>query len=558
MPNTMIHELTRLQRRELERFAARVGRLGPNVAVVDTNGQIVVLHNAGRFTSDMEAVIDAGRAVCRAFRERADARDEDRVWRFGDCPVLLAIPLSLSTTEPQRVGLAGALVVDCGDEAPSMDAAATRWAYLGEMMQLATQQLRNAVRHDEQMDKMGTELAQVYEELVLLHKINTNMKVTESDGTFLQLACDSLTDIVPVEGIAIVLERAVDGEKRFMVAAGSGLIDLPPRMTALLHGRLADEIHRGQEALLDSDVDSACRYDWPASVRNLIAVPLCAKGSPNSSNTGRVQNAVTIIGYMVAVNRIDKPDFDSTDMKLFASVASGCAVFIENGRLFNDLKELFVGSLKALTSSIDAKDQYTRGHSERVAIISQWLAERVAERQPLDDEQVHRIYLAGLLHDIGKIGVDENVLRKNGTLTSDERECIQRHPSIGAGILGGIKQMCDIVPGVLHHHERVDGTGYPEGLLGDEVSLTAKIVGLADAFDAMTSKRVYRDALTVDQALKEIRKGLGTQFDEEVGTVFLESDIHHLWDRIQGNGPWVYHRGRCADYGTVAVGTLLR
>ncbi len=558
MPNITTHGLTCLQRRDLERFGARIGHFGAHFAVVDAEGQILLRHDAGRFAGDTEAVVEAGRAVCEAVRDRAETDDEGRIWRFCDGHALLAAALCLPCNGPGCVRLAGAMVVDLGAEAPSADADAMRVAYLSEMMRLAAQGLRDAVRNDEQMEKMGLELAQVYEELVLLHKINTHMKVTESDGTFLQLACDSLTDIVPVEGIAIVLERMVEGERRFMVAAGSGLIDLSPHMTAVLHSRLAEEIRRGQEALLDSEVDTAFRFEWPQSVRNIIAVPLCAKGPQEARGAGRVQNAVAIIGYMVAINRIDKPDFDSTDMKLFASVASGCAVFIENGRLFNDLKELFVGSLKALTNSIDAKDQYTRGHSERVAIISQWLAERVAERERLDSEQIHRIYLAGLLHDIGKIGVDENVLRKNGKLTPEERECIQRHPSVGAGILRGIKQMQDIVPGVLHHHERVDGKGYPEGLTGGEMSLTAKIVGLADSFDAMTSKRVYRDAMTVDQALDEIRKGLGTQFDEKVGTIFLESDIYHLWDRIQGNGPSAYGGRHLADYGTTAVGTLLR
>jgi HD-GYP domain-containing protein (c-di-GMP phosphodiesterase class II) len=558
MPNTMTHGLTCLQRRDLDRFGSRIGRFGVNFTVVDTEGQIVLRHNAGRFDSDPQAVVDAGCAVCRAVCERAETRDTDRVWRFCDGHVLLAAPLCLPCNDPGCVRLAGVMVVDLGEETPPAGRDALDATCLSELIRLEAQNVHDAVQNDEQMEKMGVELAQVYEELVLLHKINTNMKVTESDGTFLQLACDSLTDIVPVEGIAIVLERTVEGERRFMVAAGSGLIDLPPRMTALLHSRLTEEIHRGQEALLDSEVDSAFRYDWPASIRNIIAVPLCAKGPQKARPTGRSHNAVTIMGYMVAVNRIEKPDFDSTDMKLFASVASGCAVFIENGRLFNDLKELFVGSLRALTNSIDAKDQYTRGHSERVAIISQWLAERVGEREPLDHEQIHRIYLAGLLHDIGKIGVDENVLRKNGRLTSEERERIQRHPSIGAGILRGIKQMCDIVPGVLHHHERVDGRGYPEGLVGDEIPLTAKIVGLADSFDAMTSRRVYRDAMTVDQALDEIRKGLGTQFDARVGTIFLESDIYHLWDLIQGNSSSIYSGGHFADYGTAAVGTLLR
>ena len=569
MPNTTTPGLTCQQRRDLERFGERIGRFGVNFAVVDPSGGIVVLHNAGQFDSDTEAIVEAARAVSQALGSHTAESCEGRVWQFCDAGTLLAVPLCLPRVATAEHRLAGVIVADQGPEAcverPSDPAQEGRTgdssisaACLGEMLRLAAQNLQMSARSDEQMEKMGTELAQVYEELVLLHKISTHMKLTESDSTFLQLACDSLTDIVLVEGIAVVLERIVEGEKRFMVAAGSGLIDLDARMTALLHSRLAEEIRRGQEALLDSDVDTPFRYEWPASIRNVIAVPLCAKEPQHSRRAARDENAVTIIGYMVAVNRIDKPDFDSTDMKLFGSVASGCAVFIENGRLFNDLKELFLGSLKALTDSIDAKDQYTRGHSERVAIISRWLAERVAEREPLDDEQIHRIYLAGLLHDIGKIGVDENVLRKNGRLTPEEREIIQRHPSIGAGILRGIKQMRDIVPGVLQHHERVDGKGYPDGLVGDQISLMAKILGLADSFDAMTSKRVYRDAMTVDCALEEIRKGLGTQFDEKIGTIFLESDIYHLWDLIQGNSPSTYDGGHVCEYGTTAIGTLLR
>jgi len=569
MPNRTTQGLTCLQRRDLERFGERIGQFGVNVSVVDPDGRIVVLRHGGQFDSDSEAVVEAARAVSQAMARHTAESCEGRVWEFCDRRKLLAVPLCLSCAATADHILAGVIVADqgpqtsCerrGDGAPEGRTGDSFLfsACLREMLQLAAQNFQVSARSDGQMEKMGTELAQVYEELVLLHKISTHMKVTESDSTFLQLACDSLTDIVLVEGIAVVLERIVDGEKRFMVAAGSGLIDLDARTTAVLHSRLTEEIGRGQEALLDSDIDTPLRYEWPASIRNIIAVPLCAKEPQHSRRTVRASNAVAIIGYMVAVNRIDKPDFDSTDMKLFGSVASGCAVFIENGRLFNDLKELFLGSLKALTDSIDAKDQYTRGHSERVAIISRWLAERVAEQEPLDEEQIHRIYLAGLLHDIGKIGVDENVLRKNGKLTPEEREIIQRHPSIGAGILRGIKQMRDIVPGVLQHHERVDGKGYPDGLVGDQISLTAKILGLADSFDAMTSKRVYRDAMTLDRALEEIQKGLGTQFDEKIGRIFLESDIYHLWDMIQENGPAMYGVGHFADYGTTAIGTLLR
>jgi HD-GYP domain-containing protein (c-di-GMP phosphodiesterase class II) len=426
------------------------------------------------------------------------------------------------------------------------------------MLALLAEKFQAVAKAEEQIEMVSTELAQVYEELVLLHKLSTNMKVTEPDANFLQMACDNLTNIVSVEGIAILLEKTINDEKQLVLAAGSGLIDIDERITAILHIRLGEEISSGKEALLDSEVDSPFRYDWSGSIKNIIAVPLFGKEKAESHFAESAQNVNYIIGLIVAVNRIDRPDFDSTDAKLFNSVANGCAVFIENGRLFKDLKELFIGSLKALTSSIDAKDPYTRGHSERVAFISRWIAERLAEEELLQKEEMHRIYLAGLLHDIGKIGIDESVLRKKGKLTREEINHIRAHPSIGAGILSGIKQMRDIVPGVLSHHERIDGKGYPNGLTGPKIPLIGKIVGLADSFDAMTSKRTYRGAMTVEQTLAEIEKETGTQFDEEIGRVFINSDVYQLWDIIQGGFTDIYGTGNFSEYGTVAVGTLIR
>jgi HD-GYP domain-containing protein (c-di-GMP phosphodiesterase class II) len=566
LPNATTVELSASQRRELERLGERLARLGVNFAVVTPDGQIGVLSQGGTFASDPQQLVAAGREACLRAAECEPDGGAIPIWQFADAHLFLVSPLLLPPTVMGSRDAAGAVVMDLGEPsgaAAGATACGTRRPepqieYLTEILRLVAQNVQTVLRTEEQIETVGVELARVYEELVLLHKISMNMRVTEADANFLQLACDSLTDIVLVEGIAVLLERTVEGVKRLVVAAGSGLIDIDDRMAALLYSRLGDEVSRGREALLDSEVDSPFRYDWPDTVRNLIAVPLCAKDKVEAGGAQRTTNGIAIIGVMVAVNRVDKPDFDSTDVQLFTSVASGCAVFIENGKLFNDLKELFAGSLKALTNSIDAKDQYTRGHSERVALISRWIAERYAENEGLEDEQIHKVYLAGLLHDIGKIGIDENVLRKNGKLTPEERECIQRHPSIGAGILRGIKQMRDIVPGVLCHHERVDGRGYPDGLRGDEIPLTGKIVGLADSFDAMTSRRTYREAMSVEHALHEIRNGLGTQFDEKIGALFLASDIYHLWDMIQENGLESCDAAHFADYGTAAVGTLLR
>ena len=129
---------------------------------------------------------------------------------------------------------------------------------------------------------------------------------------------------------------------------------------------------------------------------------------------------------------------------------------------------------------------------------------------------------------------------------------------IGAAILREIKQMRDIVPGVLCHHERIDGKGYPNALSGEQVPLTGRIVGLADSFDAMTSKRTYRDAMSVDMALDQIEKGLGAQFDERIGRIFLNSDIDQLWNIIRDGFSEIYGGTKTREYGTAAVGTLIR
>lgn len=554
MPNIAAPALDASQRRDLEKFGERLARFGVNFAVVSTEGSLVVRVSGGRFESDGDRLLEAGRDILARAAQQQYEGAEIPVWQLVEASVLIGVPLLRPPVASGYRDPAGVALLDLGDPF----SAGAHVEHFQEMLRLSARNFQTSIRTEEQIETVGVELARVYEELVLLHRISMNMRVTESDTNFLQLACDSLTDIVLVEGIAVLLERATDGDPRPVVAAGSGLIDIDESMAAALYGRLSDELSRGREALLDSEVDSPFRYAWPASVRNIIAVPLCAKDKGESNTVRRGKGTASIIGVMVAVNRVDKPDFDSTDIKLFTSVASGCAVFVENGRLFNDLKELFVGSLKALTNSIDAKDQYTRGHSERVALISRWLAERIAEREPLDEDQIHKIYLAGLLHDIGKIGIDESVLRKNGKLTPEERACICRHPSIGASILRGIKQMREIVPGVLCHHERFDGHGYPDGLAGDGIPLTGKIVGLADSFDAMTSRRTYRDALSVGHALDEIRKGLGTQFDPKIGAIFLESDIDRLWEIIQEDSRESYDTGHFADYGVEAIGTLLR
>jgi HD-GYP domain-containing protein (c-di-GMP phosphodiesterase class II) len=570
--STAVNNLSPSQLIELKKFGGRINKFGLNFAVCDCSGELVLLCEGGKFQSDKQYLVEVSRSTLGELNKNHEVQQNAadlqsngngygnpcvKVFQFDQGNQVLAVVLR------QKIETIGVALVDLGDSSSRVTDAMQQdpdqvGAIFIEMLELLAENFQITYKAEQQIEKISTELAQTYEELVLLHNLSTNMKVTEKDTSFLQMACDSLTDIVYIEGIAILLEKNIEGEKKLVIAAGSGLIDIDSRMAAILHSRLIGEINSGKDALLDSAVYSPFKYDWPSNIRNIIAAPLFGKEKRDSHLVQETQAGDYVIGLMVAINRIDKPDFDSTDVKLFNSVAGGCAVFVENGELFTDLKELFIGSLKALTSSIDAKDTYTHGHSERVAFISRWIADRLAEVEPLEQEQIHRIYLSGLLHDIGKIGINESILRKKGTLTEEEWEHIKRHPSIGASILGAIKQMRDIVPGVLYHHERIDGKGYPKGLTGEHIPLAGKIVGLADSFDGMTSKRVYRDAKTVEEAIEEIERELGTQFDEKIGRLFLNSDVYKLWEIIQGGFSESYGNINFSEYGTAAVGVLIR
>lgn len=179
---------------------------------------------------------------------------------------------------------------------------------------------------------------------------------------------------------------------------------------------------------------------------------------------------------------------------------------------FVELRDLFFGTVSALSQAIDAKDGYTRGHADRVSRI----AGSIARELGLSEADIEQIELAGMLHDIGKIGVEDRILLKPARLDLGEQEAMQRHPIYGASILEPSKQLRPLVPIVLHHHEHFDGSGYPEGLIGEEIPIGSRILLVADAYEAMTSDRIYRKAIGHERALQQLNKYKGVQFDPKV------------------------------------------
>ncbi len=183
-----------------------------------------------------------------------------------------------------------------------------------------------------------------------------------------------------------------------------------------------------------------------------------------------------------------------------------------------DLERAYLESIEALRFTVEAKDRYTKGHSDRVSEYSVLIGKEIG----LPNEELKKLRIGGLFHDIGKIGVPDSILLKTEKLTDEEYSEIKNHPSIGKHILSSASIFADIVPIVYHHHEKYDGTGYPGKLKGEDIPLLARITAIADTFDAMTSKRSYREALSLDVAKEEIKRCSGTQFDPKLVEAFLK------------------------------------
>lgn len=188
-------------------------------------------------------------------------------------------------------------------------------------------------------------------------------------------------------------------------------------------------------------------------------------------------------------------------------------------QVYTDLKAAYEGTVRSLVAAIEAKDAYTRGHSERVA----GYAEMIARELRMSDEQIDKLRIAALLHDLGKLGIQRRILSKTGRLTEDEFSLMQEHPELATAILRDVTFLEDIIPAIYHHHEHYDGSGYARNLKGEQIPLTARILAVADAYDAMISARPYRDALTPEMAATELVSCSGSQFDRKAVDALLSA-----------------------------------
>jgi len=400
-------------------------------------------------------------------------------------------------------GISEQVFIDAIGPKPSTDA-------IRELASMLAWVPRSIRQNQEQLDTLaeefGTHLAASYEQISSMYRLVRSLNSVDDPPRIVSLACAQLMQTLGFEWFAACfskreeVSRALSGQ--FLPVGELPVVESV--IAEYANDLVAQHVSDRWTVVLDP-----AHEEFAARVGSEVLVELIAHDGVS-------------IGALLAGGRTGHDaDITSSDMQLVDAAADYLGVFHQNVCRFDEQRELFFGTLSALSGSIDAKDPYTRGHSDRVARLSYELA--VAVR--LSEEEAETIRISGQLHDVGKIGVPESILLKPGKLTDAEFELLKRHPVIGYEILHDIRLLKPMLPGVLHHHERWDGNGYPERIAGTDIPLMARILGLADSFDAMSSDRAYRAARSRGEVLAEIERCSGSQFDPDLARVFLELDL---------------------------------
>ncbi len=355
-----------------------------------------------------------------------------------------------------------------------------------------------------------------YEELTLIYKLSEQLQNRKQFSELFQECADDLRELIYFDSLFLFVKSS---SKANSITLTAGNIQLTDEIIKSVGTYLLNH-HQHQHKLEPILLTDLSAHPDLVSIFKTIAINLLSW--PITINNKKV-------GTLAILKRSAGEEFDSADTKMIATIARHISWFLENRMLINNLEELLMGLLSSLVNAIDAKDPYTRGHSQRVALI----AMKIAQTLKFSQDECDRIYLAGLLHDIGKIGINDSILGKPGKLTNEEFKTMQSHTLVGAKIISALKQFKPVIPGVLYHHERYDGKGYPEGLSGKQIPIMGMIVGLADCFDAITSDRTYHKAMSFQQALHEIRNNAKGSFDPEIIAGLIDYNIERLQEELK-------------------------
>ena len=326
--------------------------------------------------------------------------------------------------------------------------------------------------------------------------VDDEMGIIDSLSVFLKRSGYTLTGVTnPVEAIELVKKEHFD------------LMILDFIMTPFHGDQVVEEIRKFNKELyillLTGHKDLAPPLE---TIRRLDIQGYCEKGDKFDQLLLLIESGIKSIAQMKEIKKINNELSDT----------------------YEKLEKAYLESIQTLRYTVEAKDSYTRGHSDRVSAYSVLIGQKLG----LSDQDLKTLELGSLFHDVGKIGVPDSILQKTERLTDDEYSEIKNHPSIGAHILSSATIFQDIIPIVKHHHEKYDGNGYPSKLKGEDIPYLARIASIADTFDAMTSKRSYRDSLPIDTVIAEFERCKGTQFDPALTDLFLNI-LNNDYEKIQ-------------------------
>jgi putative nucleotidyltransferase with HDIG domain len=344
--------------------------------------------------------------------------------------------------------------------------------------------------------------------LQVLYKADTAFKNIED----LQLLLDNLLDIimesVPASRGFVFLIQRDNGALVPYARRPIGLQEDADDAEIIVSQTIIQTAVRQKTSIISSDALVDERFIHSRSVAALdVRSAMCA---PLISRNG-------VLG-LVYVDSHKANSFVRRDLTLFSALALKVGIAVDNARLYDDLRSLFYNTVETLVRTIQAKDQYTAGHSTRVSRYSLMIADKLG----MSTKEKHQLYLAAMLHDIGKIGVPDDLLNRPGKLSEAEMERVRSHVQVGASMIEMLGEMHSIVPLIRHHHECYDGTGYPDGLKGEQIPLVSRIIAVADMYDAMTSDRPYRKRRTHQFAVDEILTASGIKIDPKVADAFLD------------------------------------
>jgi HD-GYP domain-containing protein (c-di-GMP phosphodiesterase class II)/pSer/pThr/pTyr-binding forkhead associated (FHA) protein len=345
--------------------------------------------------------------------------------------------------------------------------------------------------------------------LTTLHRVSELLATARDLQGLSNATLRAILEVTNADRAALVLRRADPSTGTAEVAAALARHPGQAQFT-VSQTLVADVIAKGVSTFAN-DVTRDARFSEGASViqqqvRSVMCVPL--------------RTTDEILGALYVDSLSGPGQFNETDLELLAAVGNQAGVALHRVRLMGELERLLIDTIRAIAATIDAKDGYTHRHSERVALLSKHIAVHLG----LGQQEQETVELSALLHDVGKIAVPDSILNKPGHLTSEEFDEMKKHPAHGARILANIQSpaVTAVLPGVQYHHEKWDGSGYPEGLAGEAIPMLGRLLCVTDFFDALTSVRAYRGAMPVEEAVRLIEKGAGTHFDPRIAALVCE------------------------------------